>query len=78
MTKLYSWAETFHFKELPAVEPGIASRDRMQALFAERIMPGHELLLDAKIRVTCIDPARGRPIPMPRALHDQFAALLEP
>jgi acyl-CoA thioesterase FadM len=43
--------------------------------FAQRILRGHELLLDAKIRVACVDPVRGKPIRMPRPIHDQLAAL---
>lgn len=75
MTKLCSWAGSLHFNDLSAVEPCITSRGRMQSLFAERTMPDHELLLDAKIRVVCIDPGRGKPIPMPSPIHDQLAAL---
>ena len=75
MTKLCSRAETFHFKDLSAVEPRITSRGRMQSLFAERTMPDQELPLDAKIRVVCIDPVRGEPVPMPRPIHDPLAAL---
>jgi len=57
------------------VETSIASLGRAQVTFAQRILRDHELLLDAKIRVVCIDPARGKPIPMPRPIHDQLAAL---
>ncbi|MCF8150638.1 MAG: tol-pal system-associated acyl-CoA thioesterase [Burkholderiaceae bacterium] len=64
--------------DLLTVETTVESLGRAQIVFSQRIRRNEELLLDAKIRVACIDPARGRPIPMPRALHDQFAALLEP
>lgn len=64
--------------DLLTVETRVESLGRAQLVFSQRIRRNEELLLDAKIRVACIDPARGRPIPMPRALHDQFAALLEP
>ena len=64
--------------DLLTVETSVAALGRAQATFAQRILRGNELLLDAKIRVACIDPVRGRAIPMPRALHEQFAALLEP
>lgn len=60
------------------VETEIASLGRAQLTFAQRIVRDHELLLDAKIRIACIDPAAGRPIPMPRALHQQLSALSEP
>ena len=63
--------------ELLAVETGIDSLGRAQLIFAQRILRGKELLLDAKIRVACIDPARGRPIPMPRPIHEQLASLMK-
>jgi acyl-CoA thioester hydrolase len=61
--------------DLLTVETGVAELGRAQVTFAQRIRRGHELLLDAKIRVACIDPAAGRPIRMPRVLHDQLSAL---
>ena len=61
--------------DLLTVETSIASLGRAQVTFAQRILRDHELLLDAKIRVVCIDPVRGKPIPMPRPIHDQLAAL---
>ena len=64
--------------DLLVVETAIASLGRAQVTFAQRILRDNELLLDAKIRVACIDPARGKPIPMPRALHKQLSALPEP
>jgi acyl-CoA thioester hydrolase len=64
--------------DLLLVETGIASLGRAQVTFTQRILRDRELLLDAKIRVACIDPVRGRPIPMPRALHQQLSALPGP
>lgn len=63
--------------DLLAVETAIVALGRAQLTFAQRIVRDHELLLDAKIRIACIDPAAGRPIPMPRALHQQLSALSE-
>ncbi|MCF8177189.1 MAG: tol-pal system-associated acyl-CoA thioesterase [Sulfuritalea sp.] len=63
--------------DLLTVETAIESLGRAQIVFSQRIRRNDELLLDAKIRVACIDPTRGRPIPMPRALHEQLAAFLE-
>jgi acyl-CoA thioester hydrolase len=57
------------------VETTVVSLGRAQVTFAQRILRDKELLLDAKIRVACIDPARGRPIGMPPTLHEQFSAL---
>ncbi len=61
--------------DLLTVETSIASLGRAQVTFAQRILRDHELLLDAKIRVVCIDPGRGKPVSMPRPIHDQLAAL---
>lgn len=61
--------------DLLRIETGVASLGRAQLTFVQRIVRDTELLLDAKIRVACIDPARGKPIPMPRPIHDQLAAL---
>jgi acyl-CoA thioester hydrolase len=59
--------------DLLTVETAIESLGRAQVTFAQRVLRDKELLLDAKIRVACIDPARGKPIPMPRALYEQLS-----
>jgi len=64
--------------DLLTVETAIASLGRAQLSFVQQVKRGDELLLDAKIRVACIDPASGRPRPMPRPLHEQFKALTQP
>ena len=64
--------------DLLVVETAIASLGRAQMVFAQCVLRDHELLLDAKIRVACIDPARGKPIPIPRAIHEQLSALPGP
>jgi len=64
--------------DLLTVETTVTALGRAQVSFAQRILRDNELLLDAKIRVACIDPARGKPMPMPRILHQQFSALLGP
>jgi acyl-CoA thioester hydrolase len=61
--------------DLLTVETAIATLGRAQLTFAQRILRGEELLLDAKIRIACIDPGAGRPIPIPRPIHAQMAAL---
>ena len=61
--------------DLLTIETALESLGRAQVSFAQRILRDNELLLDAKIRVACIDPARGKPMSMPRALHEQFSAL---
>ena len=64
--------------DLLTVETAIASLGRAQLTFSQRILRDNDLLLDAKIRVACIDPVRGKPIPMPRAIHEQLSALPGP
>jgi acyl-CoA thioester hydrolase len=61
--------------DLLTIETAVSSLGRAQVSFVQRIRRDHELLLDAKIRVACIDPAAVRPIRMPRALHEQLSAL---
>jgi acyl-CoA thioester hydrolase len=63
--------------DLLVVETTIASLGKAQLVFVQRIRRNDDLLLDAKIRVACIDPARGRPIAMPRTIHAQLKNLLE-
>jgi acyl-CoA thioester hydrolase len=60
------------------VETAVAALGRAQVTFGQRVRRDTEVLLDAKIRIACIDPALGRPIPMPRILHEQLAALPGP
>ena len=54
----------------------IESLGRAQVVFAQRIERGGDLLLDAKIRVACFDPARGKATAMPKEIHEKFKALL--
>lgn len=61
--------------DLLTVETGIVSLGRAQLTFAQRILRDQKLLLDAKIRVVCIDPVRGKPISIPSQIHAQLAAL---
>ncbi len=54
----------------------VESLGRAQVVFAQRIERGSELLLDAKIRVACFDPLRGKAKAMPKEIHEKFRALL--
>ena len=60
------------------VHSHIESLGHAQLMFAQCIKRGDDRLLDAKIRVACIDPVAGKPIPMPRDLHAQLLSLMEP
>lgn len=59
------------------VETSIASLGRAQVTFAQRILRDHELLLDAKIRVVCIDPARAKPIPFPARVKSDLVSFAD-
>ncbi len=61
--------------DLLAVETVVESVGRAQAVFAQQVTRDGEPLLDARIRVACIDPARGKPVPMPRDIYQQLGAL---
>jgi acyl-CoA thioester hydrolase len=63
--------------DLLLVETTIESLGKAQLVFAQRIQRNGDLLLDAKIRVACIDPARGKPVAIPRAIYAQLKNLLE-
>ena len=51
---------------------GIEDLRRVQLVFDQSIWRGDSLLLDAKIRVACVDPQSGKPIAMRRDIHEQF------
>jgi acyl-CoA thioester hydrolase len=58
-----------------SVDTAVAELGGAQLVFVQRIVRGEHLLLDAKIRVACIDPATGRAKRIPPAIHAQLAAL---
>lgn len=60
------------------VDTAVASVGRAQLVFAQRVLRDAETLLEATIRVACMDPERGRPVAMPRELHARFQALQTP
>lgn len=51
--------------DLLQVETRIGSLGRAQLSFDQAITRGQDRLLDAKIRVACIDPVSGKPIALP-------------
>lgn len=58
------------------VVSSIESLGRAQVVFAQRVERGGELLLDAKMRIACFDPVRGKAQAMPKEIHEKFKALL--
>lgn len=63
--------------DLLTIETGVASASGAQMVFVQRILRGNELLLDARVRIACIDPVRRKPVRIPDAIQEQLAALLE-
>ncbi len=63
--------------DLLTVETSIASLGRAQVTFAQCILRDHELLLDAKIRVACIDPTRAKPIPFPAGVKSDLVSFTD-
>lgn len=61
--------------DLIVVETVVGFVGRAQVMFAQQVMRDGERLLDARIRVACIDPMRGKPVPMPRNIYQQLKAL---
>jgi len=58
------------------VETAVESVGRAQMVFVQQVMRGTERLLDARIRIACMDPARGKPVPMPHDIYQQLKALM--
>ena len=58
--------------DLLEVITGIEDLRRAQLVFDQTIWRGDCLLLDAKIRVACVDPRSGRPIALRKDIHGQF------
>ena len=54
----------------------LESLGRAQLVFVQRIERATETLMDARIRVACFDPSRGKARAMPLEMHEQFKALL--
>ncbi len=54
----------------------IESLGRAQLVFAQRVERSGELLMDAKMRIACFDPVRGKAQAMPKEIHEKFKALL--
>jgi acyl-CoA thioester hydrolase len=54
----------------------VESLGRAQLVFAQRVERDGELLLEAKMRIACFDPVRGKARAMPKEIHEKFEALL--
>jgi acyl-CoA thioester hydrolase len=54
----------------------VESLGRAQLVFHQAIERSGELLVDAKMRIACFDPVRGKAIGIPAKIHDKLKALL--
>ena len=57
------------------VETGIESLGRAQLVFAQRVVRSGELLLDARVRIVCLDLQKQKAAPIPRDIHAKLKAL---
>jgi acyl-CoA thioester hydrolase len=53
----------------------IAELGRAQAVFRQVMRRGEEMLLDATVRVACLDLAKGKATAIPKNIHDQLKTL---
>jgi len=67
--------------DLLVVETQVTGVGRAQVMFHQAVKrtdaTKETLLLEAQVRVACIDPALGKPIAMPQEIHQQFNTLTE-
>lgn len=61
--------------DLIEVKSTIGELGRAQVVFHQRIEREGELLVDATVRVACLDLARGRAAAMPKNIHDKLKEL---
>jgi len=50
----------------------IETLGRAQAVFAQQVLRGETLLLEATVRVVCIDTGKGKAAAMPRDIYEKF------
>ncbi len=54
------------------VSSRIESLGRAQVVFAQQVWRGDTLLLDATVRIACLDTRKGKAVAMPREIHEKF------
>ena len=54
----------------------VESLGRAQLVFHQSIERSGELLVDARMRIACFDPVRGKAVAMPKEIHEKLRALL--
>jgi len=61
--------------DLVDVGTSVAELGRAQVVFHQAIHRGREPLLDATVRVACLDLAKGKATAMPKNIHEKLKAL---
>ncbi|MBI3524577.1 MAG: tol-pal system-associated acyl-CoA thioesterase [Betaproteobacteria bacterium] len=62
--------------DLLTVVSSIGPLGRAQVVFVQRVERNGEILLEATVRVACIDPQRGKARALPKDTHEKFKALI--
>lgn len=62
--------------DLIEVTSALMKLGRAQVVFQQQIVRQGEVLLDAQVRVACLDTSRGRAIAMPKDIHEKFKTLM--
>ena len=62
--------------DLVEVTSTVRELGRAQVVFQQQIARQGEMLLDAQVRVACIDPVRGKAVAMPKDIYEAFKALI--
>jgi acyl-CoA thioester hydrolase len=62
--------------DLLTIASTIAGLGRAQVIFHQCVERNSEVLVDARIRIASIDPVRGKPVAMPKEIHEQFKTMM--
>jgi acyl-CoA thioester hydrolase len=62
--------------DLVDVVSDIGELGRAQVVFHQRVERQGELLLEATVRVACLDVAKGKATAIPKRIHDKFKELI--
>jgi len=55
----------------------IESLGKAQVMFAQQVLRGDALLLEATVRVVCLDTRKGKAAAMPKEIHEKFKTIFE-
>ena len=66
------------FDDLLTVTATIAERSRATLTFAQQVLRGAELVVEARVRVACVDTVSFKPIALPAAIADALIASAPP